>query len=332
MSGATLASLMETLAAGNQDCDGLLFGSVIRRSANILQDDGQEAQSRDEVTANIQGFSAFSRPLSFYNAMGAVNPEPVLKMVQSRGYEGDPLIGWFVHRRNTPLRPSMREKAVTCSLRALKTTLSASHQLHTALRAGSPLLLLVLSASIEPSAAIHSYQYKAYQYVLKTEKACFEPRSLVVVNIGPEYRGQYDSFAPVSSLPELRLPEYLLGRVSADQLSPPASRKSVAATAKQLEIQSAESLSRYAEAYKLSDLRSLIGPDSNGQVAQLECLYEGMLKKLRSIATAVSESSSALQKQVCKFDLRLLFPTLFGSKIIRGYGRNGMAICRHVVL
>lgn len=303
ISGATLASLMENLAAGQQDCDGLLFGSVTRRSATVLQDEGEEAQLREEVTANVQGFSAFSRSFSFYDTTGAVNPESVLNSVQSRSDDGEPFIGWFVHRRNTPLRPSMREKAVTCSLRALQTSLPASHQLHDAIRSGSPLLLLILSGSIEPSLAIHSYQYKAYQYVTQTERAYFEPRSLVIVNIGPEYRGQYDSFAPVSSLPEVPFPEYLLGRVSAVGLSPPVARKSGVATAIQLDDQSAESLSRYAEAYKLSDLCTLVGPDSNSQAIHLECLYEGILKKLSSITTAVSESSSALQKQVCNFSL-----------------------------
>lgn len=298
MSGATLASLMQNVAAGNQDCDGFLFGSVIRRCATVLQDDGQEAQSRDEVTANIQGFSAFSRPFAFYDAMGAVNPESFLKLVESRSHEGDPCIGWFVHRRNTPLRPSMREKAVMCSLRSVKTNMPASHQSRSALRAGSPLLLLVLSGSIEPSAAIHSYQYRAYQYIVRAEKACFEPRSLVVVNIGPQYRAQYDSFAPISSLPELPLPEYLLARVSADRLSPIVHRSSGPVTSKQLKDRSVESLSRYAAADQLSHLHTLVGPESNGQVVQLECLYEGMLKKLSSIATAVSQSSNALQKQV----------------------------------
>lgn len=56
--------------------------------------------------------------MSFYDAVGAVDRAKVRVMVGDRAARGaDSLIGWFVARRASSARPSMREAAVTAHLR-----------------------------------------------------------------------------------------------------------------------------------------------------------------------------------------------------------------------
>jgi len=70
-----------------------------------------------------------------------------------------------------------------------------------------PHVCFFFSQNLSPNATTHTHEYRAFQYRLKAAASgrgggCwFEPRTVHIVNIGPAFRGSYDSFAPVAPFP-----------------------------------------------------------------------------------------------------------------------------------
>jgi hypothetical protein len=78
--------------------------------------------------------------MNFCGGTGSIDASKISKMVGEEKRDcrgGDAPIGWFVGRRETPLRPSMQEAAVTPFLRTLLSPTLAS----------SPSLFLLFSES-----------------------------------------------------------------------------------------------------------------------------------------------------------------------------------------
>lgn len=118
ISGATLAMIMQRFTTSNADCDGLLFGHVQSISSLNLADNDDEVGVREDLVATITGYSSCGFIQSFYDGAGRVDHVKLTKLIGDRDSKNqDPLIGWYTARRNSPLRPSMRESAVTARLR-----------------------------------------------------------------------------------------------------------------------------------------------------------------------------------------------------------------------
>ncbi|KAJ7539292.1 hypothetical protein O6H91_11G085400 [Diphasiastrum complanatum] len=121
ISGASLAFMLQDFSFSQGDCDGIIFGHLQRRSTVNLQDDDEEQQvTHEEITAMVTGYCCSGTLFSFYDATGRIHHKKLANLIGERERRGgDPVIGWFVGRRSTPLRPSMREIAVTSHLRLL---------------------------------------------------------------------------------------------------------------------------------------------------------------------------------------------------------------------
>lgn len=118
ISGPTLAMIMQRFTTSNADCDGLLFGHVQSISSLNLADNDDEVGIREDLVATITGYSSCGFIQSFYDGAGRVDQAKLTKLIGDRDSKNqDPLIGWYIARRNSPLRPSMRESAVTARLR-----------------------------------------------------------------------------------------------------------------------------------------------------------------------------------------------------------------------
>ncbi|CAI7888149.1 unnamed protein product [Closterium sp. NIES-54] len=156
LSGATLASLVHGLAAG--ETDGLLLGRLEQRTTAVYSDaQGDDGQiSRNDFCLVVTGFRSAGRVLSFYDGTGTVDLDRVQLLLGSSENEGlgvagdgrrntvastagswagphECVIGWFVRRSNSPLQPSMREAAVTAQLDDLRQALqSGDSQKHQA--------------------------------------------------------------------------------------------------------------------------------------------------------------------------------------------------------
>lgn len=423
VSSPILAHILQDFGASHGDCDGVLFGHMDKTISPKLEDDDKQSGLQEELTAIITGFHCSGSLFSFYDASGRIDPAKLSRLVgdrESRG--GDPVIGWFCGRRNTPMRPSLREAAVTRYFRLSHSVFSCNHEgsanpsglrgskteapyptdgssvvgktpllksgasspVHSmkipshmpgspsqggmaspidvdtptsdvgikskprlltdgshggpfsmsgdsslvdvknppnsniksknnqavALQ-GSP-LLGTLSVGVPPSSpcvfmlltdsgadqAVHTHDYRAYQYHFGSQM--FEPRTVKIVNIGPAFRMQYDSFSPVVAFPLLlsttegegELNSSSTGLRTKRRESHEGSRRTRAALPKEQAL-----LDVFSEGYKVERLASLVEPDGMRQVPELEDLYSKMLLKLEILAKQVCDSSSALIQQ-----------------------------------
>lgn len=125
--GATLAQIMHDFGSVESDCDGILFGRLQTQvTSSILDDQSGPPTLLEETTARVTGHFCTGRVMSFYDSIGRLNHSKLATILKDRQNRGeDPPIGWYIGRRNTSLWPSMREIAVTASLRAAVITSSA---------------------------------------------------------------------------------------------------------------------------------------------------------------------------------------------------------------
>ncbi|XP_044497609.1 uncharacterized protein LOC123219677 [Mangifera indica] len=259
ISGPTLASMIQRFSSSPGDVDGFVFGHVTQ--IITLSDD----TSASQLTATITSFLCSGSPLSFYDALGGVNSPKV-----SAHNQHNHLLGWFSGRRQSALRPSMREFSVTNSL-------SKIPQYKFSIKNSSETLIpcvFILFTTPLTDQLIHTHQYRAYQF--NTSNKSFHAKSLDVVNIGPAFRGHYDNFAPNCALP-------LMNCSAMDEESLNA-KKEKENDQKQLDL--------CTEGFRIEELKRLLGPEAANYTEALQDLYEKMLAKANMLAQLV-ESSSA---------------------------------------
>ncbi|KAL2621197.1 hypothetical protein R1flu_001402 [Riccia fluitans] len=118
--GATLAQILHDFGSGESDCDGILFGRLQTQVTSSICDDHLGPPTLlEQTTARVTGHFCTGRVMSFYDSIGRLNQSKLASILKDRQTRGeDPPIGWYMGRRNSPLWPSMRETAVTASLRA----------------------------------------------------------------------------------------------------------------------------------------------------------------------------------------------------------------------
>ncbi|KAJ0027984.1 hypothetical protein Pint_34951 [Pistacia integerrima] len=264
ISGPTLASMIQRLSSSPGDVDGFIFGHVTQITT-LSDDTSSSDNSASQLTATITSFLCSGSPLSFYDALGRVNSPKVPSFNQQNH-----LLGWFSGRRQSAIRPSMREFAVTNSLSKIP---QFKFSIKNSSETLSPCVFILFTTPLTDQ-LIHTHQYRAYQF--NTSNKSFHAKSLDVVNIGPAFRGHYDNFAPNCALP-------LMNCSAMDEESMYANKEKVT-DQKQLDL--------CAEGFQIERLRRLMGPEATNYTEALEDLYEKMLAKAESL-TRLVESSSA---------------------------------------
>jgi len=122
VTGAMLASILSEMATG-MDVEGLLYGTVLQRNTQTIDDSDVASSSKETSQYVIKSYvkcAIGGVPNVFYDGTGIVDKTAISNMHQQVTYShqgsGLFLLGWFKGRRNTPLKPSCRELAVTRSL------------------------------------------------------------------------------------------------------------------------------------------------------------------------------------------------------------------------
>lgn len=344
ISGAALAALMQAVNSSLGDCDGVLFGHVKRNTTSTMVDEDVGSQTSHDSTAVVTGHFCSGRVTSFYDATGHIDVAKFAQMVgerESRG--GDSPIGWFVGRRGSVMRPSMREFTVTANLRTTQfsapeveaagaddlsdgkvkdfgngllgegNALSSKEVLVArkipshgdaaskliGIPSSSPCIFFLFTESSDAN-SIHTHGYRAFQYRTKLSGAgCFETRSVNIVNIGPAFRGLYDSFAPVAPFPWFLKPSALDGEGSDEGLR----RLSMVAHNATVRMDGPPGadqalLDMYSQDFSVGRLHSLISTEEQGgSVRELEALYRTMLRKLDVLAKQVCEGNEVIFEQ-----------------------------------
>lgn len=349
VSGAALAALMQAVNSSAGDCDGVLFGHVELNTTSTMVDEDVGSHTSHDSTAVVTGHFCSGRVMSFYDATGHIDAAKFAQMVGEREARGgDPPIGWFVGRRGTAMRPSMRELAVTANLRNTQfsapedaaagsedlrdgkvkdsRTLNSSNGLVgegnglsskevlvgrknspqggaasklIGLPSSSPCVFFLFTESSDAN-SIHTHEYRAFQYRTKLSGAgCFETRSVNIVNIGPAFRGLYDSFAPVAPFPWFLKSSALDGESSDEGLR----RLSMVPHNADVQMDGSQGadqalLDMYSQDFSVDRLHSLIRTEGEGgSVRELEALYRTMLRKLDVLAKQVCEGNEVIFEQ-----------------------------------
>ncbi|KAF5200186.1 Brisc complex subunit abro1-like protein [Thalictrum thalictroides] len=320
ISGPTLASLIQRFSSSNGDVDGLLFGHVTQPTpANLLDDDFPSSSSISSsirsdsptLVANITSFFCSGTLSSFYDSLGQLNISALNRCSLGNGKDDQQqrLIGWFVGRRRTPLRPSMREFSVSSSLssKTLETlNFSQNESISISPFPNFPPCVFLLLSSPLSDQLIHTHDYRAFQFRRSSE--VFEPKSIDVINIGPAFRGHYGAFSPNSQFPWLSCamkdfsssPSREMEIVSEDDKGKEESLLSLKKIAKEQ-----RGLDSCAEGFEVGRLSKLVGSEAVNYTLEVEDLYGKMLAKLEGLARLVEKSSAlVLEQERCNIKLR----------------------------
>ncbi|KAI3987275.1 hypothetical protein MKX01_031759 [Papaver californicum] len=281
ISGPTLTSIIQRFSSSSGDVDGLLYGHITS-SSPLLEDDVVLAESSSSdlsstSIATITGFFCSGTILSFYNSLGQLNL-PVLQTLLTN-YQNQTLIGWFVGRRRTCLRPSMREFSVCKSL-ATKNTLTKLLNL-------PPVFMMFGTPVIDQT--IHTHDYQAFQF----RRGKFEAKTVDVVNIGPAFRGHYNDFAPNSMFP--LLPCVFKGDGMEIGGGDERSKGNLGELKEREKGQ--KKLDNFVQGFEVGRLSSLMGSQAMSYTQELEALYEAMLMKLEGLARVVEKSNEKVFEQ-----------------------------------
>ncbi|KDP22827.1 hypothetical protein JCGZ_00414 [Jatropha curcas] len=287
ISGPTLASMIQRFSSSLGDVDGLLFGHVNHITPSTLSDDSPQTHSDSgslQLVATITSFLCPSFPLSFYDSLGRVDSYSLLRLLSAQSHNH--FIGWFSGRRRTPIRPSMREFSVS---RCLSTNSQFSFPIKNSESPINltPCVFLLLATPLQDQ-LIHTHDYRAYQFRVST--LSFDPKPIDIVNIGPAFRGHYESFSPNSPLPMLNCETSSLSAMNEDKDEDSLSElKHVSKDQKELD--------KCAEGFAVSSLSRLMGSEASNYTAGLENLYEKMLAKIDSLARKVENSNAKVLEQ-----------------------------------
>ncbi|CAN1142127.1 hypothetical protein LINPERPRIM_LOCUS25859 [Linum perenne] len=293
ISGPTLASMIHRFSSAIGDVDGLLFGHITHLAPTLSDDIPQTSSSFDspELVATITSFICPNSTLSFYDPLGRIDSLSLQRLLAAANPDRHRkhLLGWFSARRRTPIRPSMREFAVTHCL-STKSELSSPIENAESLLNLAPCLFLLFSTP-QQEQLIHTHDYRAYQF--RFSKECFDSKSVDIVNIGPAFRVDYGSFSPNSLFPMLNCDLRNSSAMNEDNKSEEGSlgeMKKVAKDQKELDM--------CAEGYAVTDLSKLMGQEATSYTAGLEDMYDKMLVKIESLVRDVESSNSkVLQRE-----------------------------------
>lgn len=153
----------------------------------------------------------------------------------------------------------------------------------------SPCLFLLLTTPFrkEDQVLIHTHDYRMYQFRLSTE--CFEPKTLKIINIGPNV-GHYSDHETNSPFPEMPCEIRALNSMSEDNKSESEDMSLLSKNQSQLDL--------CADGFQVKRLENLTGPIASGYTSEVEDLYGKMIEKLNKLARRVEKSSAKVLEQV----------------------------------
>ncbi|XP_078181190.1 BRISC complex subunit Abro1-like protein isoform X2 [Carex rostrata] len=288
ISGIALSSLLHLASTSPSDSSGLLGGHLsLPSSPSPPLSDFDPSPSVPTPSSSsslfITHLVSFNSPLSFFSSLGHVDAS----LVQSHFPNSSP-VGWFSFRRSSSLRPSMREFAVSVSL--AKT-----------LGSNTPCVFLLLSSSLSPNRAVHTYDYRAF-LLSPGVNPVLEPVSLRVLNVGPSSSGgQYDSFsANLSALPSV--PCVIRGVDDANAMvicegEKKKSKKEDSLVTLKEKAREQKVLDVSTEGFAVERLEKLVGGPADAYTHEIEELYGSMLRKLESLTSQVEKTSSVVFEQ-----------------------------------
>lgn len=267
ISGAALASLLHRASSAIGDTHGYLFGHAAVSTPNPLSDHPTTVAATSFLVATITSFLSIPSHI----------PLPPPPHATASTY----LLGWFSSRRKTPLRPSLKDSTAT---RSLSSSPSLAFTPQNSTLSLPPSLFLLITTPFQDQ-LIHTHEYKAFQF----KGSAFEPKSLCIVNLGPSFRSQYDSFSPNVGFPmmdcELKGPNEMVEDDNDESLA-----------AKNNQLKDQKQLDSCTEGFEIGRLSKLMGAEA-AYTAEMEELYDKMLAKIDGLSRLVEQSNAKVLEQ-----------------------------------
>ncbi|XP_039115241.1 uncharacterized protein LOC120250485 [Dioscorea cayenensis subsp. rotundata] len=273
--GPVLAAILHRCSSSSGDSNGLLFGRAVPLPPREPTDDLGPSPS-PTLAAVVTSHLSSSSPASFFDPLGRIDSNS--SFLCSPPVPGSHLIGWFSARRRSPLRPSMRERAVSLSL--FKSVIQDSADF-----SARPSVFLLLSSLESGNQAVHTHDYRAF---VICPSGALEPRSVSIVNVGPAFRGQYGAFTPESPFPWIPMAPRWKDDDGGERRSLNGLRQ-VAHEQRVLDVS--------AEGFGIERLGILVGDGAAEYTSEVEDLYKKMLVKLEGLARNVEESNVRVLEQ-----------------------------------
>ena len=282
--GTTLASVIQKFSSSASDVDGLLLGQFGRHlPPELIDDDDDKSSSTSSplLSPFVTDYFCFGMPSGFYDSLGRVDSHLLDRVLnQDQWPENCKILGWFSARRNSGLRPSIREYAVSVSiLKYMKSFVPSGSS------TGS--LIFMLFSSSAGNQAVHTHDYRAYTLESNSEGFSHVPTPVEIVNLGPAFRSQYNLFSPESSFP------WMPCGTTVSDIVRDGSLLNIRRTSRD-----SAALAGLTEGYTLERLWQMVGADAEGHRSELEQLYESMLLKLEGLTKLVEKSSGGILEQV----------------------------------
>jgi len=180
------------MSTSPNDIEGFLFGRVFAEKVKTIADSQPEIENLQTSIA-IQSFQTIGAPFSFYDQWGAVNITTIRSILEQNA---QPLVGWFKFRRNTSLRPSLRELAVHTSLQ----TFHNEYKQQTQPLPSSGLIFGILCQKESHNKAIHNYDYRFLQ-TNSTQRNQLDSILVSINNLVHSSQSEYNQFTNVSPSP-----------------------------------------------------------------------------------------------------------------------------------
>ncbi|PWA52000.1 hypothetical protein CTI12_AA455700 [Artemisia annua] len=262
ISGPTLASLLHRFTTSSGDIDGLLFGHVTTTTPLTLSD---TTITTPTTTITITSFFSSPSTTTFYTPSGHLHTPTITTLTTNQ----PPLIGWFSGRRKTHLRPSMKETNVTSNLaRYLQNDQSC--------------IFLLLTTPFYEN-LIHTHDYKVFSF--SNGSGVFEVKGLDILNLGPGFRGHYGHFEPMSLFPDIG---FSVKGLDIETMVEDGGDEGGDKKFGELCDESGFDVGR---------LKRLLGEEASGYTAELEEMYNNMIKKMNALAKVVEQSSAKVLQQ-----------------------------------
>eukprot|EP00005_Dracoamoeba_jomungandri_P005288 CAMPEP_0174252282 /NCGR_PEP_ID=MMETSP0439-20130205/1821_1 /TAXON_ID=0 /ORGANISM="Stereomyxa ramosa, Strain Chinc5" /LENGTH=246 /DNA_ID=CAMNT_0015332797 /DNA_START=95 /DNA_END=832 /DNA_ORIENTATION=+ len=172
------------------DLEGLLFGTIKHEVMKSFEDTQAQDAKKGKTTFAIHSFFPIGPGYSLYDYSSEVKANEIQEKAK---LSKDPLIGWFRFRRNSPLRPSMREVEVHKNLNEFYSQFAQQTG-----RPQFPFLFGLFTGETTPNNSIHTYDYRFMQI---DEKSQTTPMSYEIINLVNSPQEEYDSFSALSPIP-----------------------------------------------------------------------------------------------------------------------------------
>lgn len=270
-SGASLASLLHSVATAPTDFDGLLLGRVVRKTKALTTDETEFGET-ETTEAFLSGFLCNGGMCSFYTPLGDINEATVKKLQNSNN--GSNILGWFVYRAGMGFSPTMRERRVCQQFYELRKA------------TGLPVIFGVVSSCRQHAEATTTFQLKVHQQIGEMvngqQRLTFRPVKMRVDNIGTTISHKaYDDVSHLCIIPYVPSYHTVKGQKERQKTGSSTDGDSTADSGG-------------------GKLHQLAVEGVYSQVQGIEELYKNILRKVDSLSREVCSSSAELCMQLQK--------------------------------